>query len=56
MLLRLEAEKARGYLANGTKEIIGRKYAGLKAKRYDIGKRSERVVDMLVSSFPLSFF
>lgn len=50
MLLRLEAEQARQFLVDGTKEVVRRKYEGLGARVEGRGTRDERVVDMIVST------
>lgn len=49
MLLRLEAEQSRQHHVEGTKEVIKRKYEGLRARVVGKGTRDERVVDHIVS-------
>jgi hypothetical protein len=48
MLLRLEAEKDRDFLAMGDKEVRIRKYSGLQAKVKGGGTKDERVIDHIV--------
>lgn len=50
MLLQLEAEQPRQHLAEGLRETRQCKYAGLRARAIDKGKKTERIVDRIVST------
>jgi hypothetical protein len=52
MLLRLEAETERGFMVDGTREVIRRKYDKLAPRREKVGegkRERERIVDQIVS-------
>lgn len=49
MLLKLENENRRSEVIQGKKEVVKRKFEGLKAKVLGKGTKEERVVDIIVS-------